>query len=324
MRYFTCFFLLFIIGIGLLAYGPGGLLRPIDVKKTTFFIIQKGDSTQKIAANLRTQKIIQNTSGFFAGVIITKALRTFLKHGEYSIEPKMMLWQLLDKISRGNVVVHYITIPEGLTVFEISQKLKAIPILVGDTELPPEGTVLPQTYDYYWGESRQQVLQRMTDAMNVLKKKIWPINKKVKSLKDWNEALTLASIIEKETSIAQERPLVASVYINRLNLNMPLQADPTVIYAVTHGKTSFYRPISKTDLSIDSPYNTYLKKGLPPRPIACPGEASIIAALDPAQTNYLYFVANSAGGHYFSENLKMHNKNVQLLRNIEKQKKALL
>ncbi|MCE2715828.1 MAG: endolytic transglycosylase MltG [Pseudomonadota bacterium] len=324
MRYIISIFLVLCIIGGFLSYGPGGLLRQLHVPQHFSFIIQKGDSTQTIAKNLKSQKIIPHIIGFLTGAVATKVMRKPLKHGEYLIEPKITLWQIIQKIIKGNVVVHYVTIPEGLTVYEISQKLESIPILTGSVELPPEGTALPQTYDYYWGEPRQQVLQRMIKAMESLKSKVWPIYMKSSALKNWEEILTLASIVEKETGISDERSLVASVYFNRLLIGMPLQADPTVIYAITNGKTSFYRPIFKTDLSSDSPYNTYIKRGLPPTPIACPGEASIMAVLQPAQTDYLYFVANETGGHAFSTNLKAHNQNVQVLRKIEKQRNIQL
>ena len=157
--------------------------------------------------------------------------------------------------------------------------------------------------------------------MEILKSIVWAIYQKQCFFKNWDEVLTLASIVEKETGLEEERDLVASVYLNRLQINMPLQADPTVIYAVTKGQTSFYRPIFKSDLATDSPYNTYLNKGLPPTPIACPGKASIMAVLKPAQTTYLYFVASGAGGHEFSSNLGTHNQNVKNLRQIEKQRK---
>lgn len=324
MRYFISIFSLFTIGIGFLTYGPSGLLQPLNVQEETSFIIQKGNSTRKIAKNLKTQKIISNTLGFLAGAAIKKILKQTLKHGEYSIDPKITLWQLIHKFIKGDVIIHYVTIPEGLTIYEVARKLEDIPILTGSIELPSEGTILPQTYDYYYGESKQQVLERMTHVMEILKNKIWHLYENQTILKNWNEVLTLASIVERETRLPEERALVASVYLNRIQLHMPLQADPTVIYALTNGQTSFYRPIFKSDLAIESPYNTYAKKGLPPGPIACPGEASIIAVLNPAQTDYLYFVANNSGGHTFSTNLKMHNKNVQILRKIEKQRKIQL
>lgn len=322
MRRFIFLILSFSIIGGVVFYAPGGLFAPLNINENTTFIIKKGDSTLAIAHSLKEQKLIPHTVSFLCGVAFLKLKKQSLKHGEYLAEPKITLWKLMQKITKGDVVVHHITIPEGLTVYEISKKLEDISILTGTIEiLPLEGTLLPETYDYYWGESRQQVLQRMKKAMEILKKTVWAIYQKQCFFKNWDEVLTLSSIVEKETGLEEERDLVASVYLNRLQINMPLQADPTVIYAVTKGQTSFYRPIFKSDLSTDSPYNTYLNKGLPPTPIACPGKASIMAVLKPAQTAYLYFVASGAGGHEFSSNLVTHNQNVKNLRQIEKQRK---
>ena len=311
-----------LILIGVAFYAPGGLLKPIHVIENTTLVIEKGQSTNKIADQLKEQKIIPNKFGFFLGAAILKTQKKPLKHGEYLIESNQSLWQMLQKIARGDVVIHYLTIPEGLTVYEVSKKLEDLTILTGTIELPPEGTLLPETYDYYYGDSRQQIINRMASAMEKLKNLVW--SQYNGYLKSWNEVLALASIIEKETAISTERDLVASVYLNRLRINMPLQADPTIIYASTNGQTSFYRPIFKSDLALESPYNTYLKRGLPPTPIACPGRASIMAALKPASTAYLYFVANGDGGHEFSCDLKDHNKNVRNWRVIEKERKAKL
>ncbi len=325
MRRIVFLILSFSIVGGFVFYGPGGLFKPLNVMENTTFIIKKGDSTISIANSLKEQKLIPHGVSFLAGVVFFKLKKQPLKHGEYLIEPKTTLWKWLQKIVKGEVVVHYLTIPEGLTVYEVSKKLGDISILTGNIDtLPLEGTLLPQTYDYYWGDSRQHILQRMAKAMETLKKAVWENHEQRGDLKNWEEVLTLASIVEKETGLPEERDLVASVYLNRLKINMPLQADPTVIYAITKGQTSFYRPIFKSDLAVKSSFNTYLQKGLPPTPIACPGEASIMAVLKPAQTSYLYFVASGTGGHEFSANLKSHNQNVRSLRQIEKQRKKSL
>lgn len=321
MRRFIFLFLSFSIVGGFIFYGPGGLLKTLNINENTTFIIKKGDPTLSIAKALKEQKIIPHGVAFLAGVLYFKLKKQPLKHGEYLIEQKMTLWQFLQKMVKGEVIVHYLTIPEGLTVYEISKKLADISILTGTIEtLPAEGTLLPETYDYYYGDTRKHLMQRMAKAMENLKNTAWTIFEKQCAL-SWDEVLTLASIVEKETGLPEERDLVASVYLNRLHINMPLQADPTVIYAITKGQTSFYRPIFKSDLAIDSPYNTYLVKGLPPTPIACPGEASIRAVLKPAQTSYLYFVASGTGNHEFSSDLRTHNQHVRNLRHIEKQRK---
>lgn len=327
MRRFIFLVLSFLVVGGLILYGTGGLLKPLDVAEDTTFIIKKGDSTLSIANSLKEQKIIPHGIGFLVSAVFFKLKKQPLKHGEYLIDSKIPLWKLIKKITNGEVVVHYVTIPEGLTVYEVSKKLEDISILTGSIDtLPQEGSLLPQTYDYYWGDSRQHILQRMAKAMDALKSKVWGTYESLNdldgyTLKSWEDVLNLASIVEKETGLPEERDLVSSVYLNRLKINMPLQADPTVIYAVTKGQTSFYRPLFKSDLATNSPYNTYLKRGLPPTPIACPGEASIMAVLKPAQTSYLYFVASGTGGHEFSSNLKDHSKNVRNLRLVEKQRK---
>lgn len=306
-----------------LFYAPGGVFQPVGGDENTTVIIQKGDSAFKTAHTFREKKLIPHSLGFLSAVGFLKLRGQPLKHGEYMVEAHITLWKLLQKIVNGDVIVHYLTIPEGLTVYEISKKIEDVPILTGTIEkLPPEGTLLPETYDYYWGDSRQQIMERMEKAMENLKIKVWK-NAKI-PFADWSDVLNLASIVEKETRLAKERNLVASVYLNRLKIGMPLQADPTIIYAATNGQTSFYRPIFKSDLKRESPYNTYKQKGLPPTPIACPGKASIMAVLKPAQTQYLYFVADGTGGHEFSTNLKDHNENVRNWRAIEKQKKGVL
>ncbi len=324
-RIFIFFVLFFLAVVSFILYAPGGLLKPIILSEKITVVIEKGESLSKIATQLDELKIIPHKVSFYGGALFLKLQKKPLKHGEYLFEPNQTLWQMLQKIAKGDVVAHYLTIPEGLTVYEISKKLDDVAILTGVIEkLPPEGTLLPQTYDYYYGDSRQHIMHRMEKSMEKIKSLAWPQYKNSCYLKTWEEVLTLASIIEKETAIASERDLVASVYLNRLKISMPLQADPTVIYAVTKGQTSFYRPILKSDLSLQSPFNTYLQKGLPPTPIACPGEASIMAALKPASTSYLYFVASGEGGHKFSSDLKTHNQYVRNWRLIEKQKKENL
>lgn len=319
---FIFFSIISVITISLVTYAPGGLFRIIGLGENTTIIIGKGESTNKIGNKLVEKKIVSQPISFLCGAFFLKLQKKTLKHGEYLIEANHTLWQLLQKIVNGDVVIHYLTISEGLTVYEIAKKIDEIGILTGNLEdLPPEGSLLPQTYDYYYGDSKQGIIKRMAKAMDNLKSLVWPQYQNSCLLKSWDEVLTLASIVEKETSISAERSMVASVYLNRLKANMPLQADPTIIYARTNGQTSFYRPILKSELALQSPFNTYLQKGLPPTPIACPGEASILAVLKPALTSYLYFVANGTGGHEFSNNLKAHNQNVRNWRIIEKQKK---
>lgn len=320
MRYFLLV-LAIVTSIFTLLIAPSGLLRNLENTKDVVIIIEKGTSSKDIAFILKEKKIISHPYGALAGIALLKVMRKTLKHGEYLLSPHDTLWNSLKKIADGLVVKHLMTIPEGLTVHEVVQKLNSVSILKGEiTELPKEGFLLPQTYDYYYGDSRQELIKRMVNAMENIKNQLWNPHKNNVYLKNWNEVLTLASIVEKETALAAERPIVASVYLNRLQKGMLLQADPTVIYAVTNGETSFVRPISKADLKFDSAYNTYINADLPPTPIACPGEASIKAVLNPSNTNYLYFVADGYGGHNFNTTLKDHNASVSRWKALKKQR----
>ena len=320
MRYFLLV-LAFVTSIFTLLIAPGGLLRNVENNEDIVIVIEKGVSSKDIAFLLKQKKVIPHPYGALAGIALLKVMRKTLKHGEYLLSPHDTLWDSLKKIADGAVIKHLITIAEGLTVHEVVQKLNAISILNGEiTDLPKEGFLLPQTYDYYYGDSRQELIKRMVNAMDNIKSQLWNHHQYNAYLESWDEVLTLASIVEKETALAEERPIVASVYLNRLEKGMPLQADPTVIYAVTNGETSFVRPISKADLIIDSAYNTYVNADLPPTPIACPGEASIKAVLNPSNTNYLYFVADGNGGHNFNTTLKDHNASVSRWKALKKQR----
>jgi UPF0755 protein len=183
-------------------------------------------------------------------------------------------------------------------------------------EIPAEGTLLPETYSYQRGDSCNDLIGRMKAAMQHAIDELWPARTPGLPFADAQEAVILASIVEKETGLAAERPLVASVFVNRLVDGMPLQSDPTVIYAITQGRGKLDRQLLRSDWQIESPYNTYVARGLPPGPIANPGRAAIAAVLDPAKTDYLYFVANGTGGHAFAVTLDEHNRNVEAWRRI--------
>jgi UPF0755 protein len=213
----------------------------------------------------------------------------------------------------GKSVLHRITIPEGLTVRQVLDRIKQEEVLVGDiNENILEGYLLPETYFFTYGDKRQMIIDRMHKNMQTTINELWEKRSDNLPFKTKEEALTLASIIEKETGIDSERKKVAAVFINRLKKGMKLQADPTTIYAVTSGKIDLNRSLSKKDLMIESPFNTYYSFGLPPHPIANPGKASIEAALNPASTKDLFFVVSIDGaGHKFSDNLTEHNNNVR-------------
>lgn len=238
-----------------------------------------------------------------------------LKAGEYAFTAGMSPQAALGVIIRGEQVVRKFTAAEGLTTHAILKALQETEGLTGRAEgLYGEGMLLPETYHFHYGEARNAVAKRMHANMQSTLKALWKQRQPDLPLQSPEEALILASIVEKETGIPEERAHVASVFINRLRLGMKLQSDPTTIYALTEGKEELGRSLTRKDLQIDSPYNTYVAAGLPPGPIACPGQDSIAAVLHPKQTQDLYFVATGNGGHAFAGTLKEHNRNVRAYR----------
>jgi len=220
---------------------------------------------------------------------------------------------------RGRADTRYrIAFAEGVTSWQVVEGLRAVEVLDGEIdELPAEGTLAPRSYELRPGDSRASVIQRMSEAQNELLAAAWESRADDLPLDSPQEALILASIIEKETGVPEERREVASVFVNRLNRGMRLQTDPTVIYGITEGRGVLGRGIRQSELNRETPWNTYVIDGLPATPIANPGRASIEAAVDPADTDYVYFVADGTGGHAFAETLDEHNRNVARWREIE-------
>lgn len=235
-----------------------------------------------------------------------------LKAGEYQFNPRVSMVEVMQKIAKGDILYRRLTLPEGLMTSQILDLIKNEPMLEGEITLKvKEGELLPETYSFTRGESRDSVVNRAKKAMNDLKNKVWNERSDRVPLKSSDEMIVLASIIEKETGIPEERGLVAAVFANRLIKGMKLQTDPTVIYALTKGKAELDRPLTRKDLEIDSPYNTYKYYGLPPAPICNPGRDAIEAAVNPEFSDYLYFVASGNGGHNFAKSLNEHLSNVQ-------------
>ncbi len=272
--------------------------------------IEKGSSSQKVADLLADNGIIRYKL-IFRLFMKYKQAEGHLKAGEYLFEKGISMAEVLDKLLQGDVIYHKVTIPEGYTVGQAMYLLSKVEYLSGEYDIEPsEGSFLPETYTFPKGESRTSILRKATEAMQQKLDEIWNGRADELPYKSKQDLLIMASIIEKETSLNDERTKVASVFINRLRKGMLLQTDPTVIYALTDGKEELNRALTRKDLQIDNPYNTYKYVGLPPTPICNPGEASLWAAAHPDDTDYLYFVANGSGGHNFAKTLVEHNRNV--------------
>nr|WP_283938227.1 endolytic transglycosylase MltG [Sphingomonas brevis] len=272
------------------------------------FAVEEGSSVSGVGAQLENAGLIQSTTWFKVGARIIGS-RDPVQAGEFEIPAGASAAQVLDILQHGRPVIRLITIPEGMPSILVQEKLAAIPELTGPAPLPAEGSVLPNSYDWQAGEPRAVVLKRMTDAMIKELARLWADRKGNCPVYSEQDAVILASIVEKETGKPSERRTVAGVYCNRLRIGMKLDADPTVIYPITKGKP-LGRRIKRTELNAITGYNTYREAGLPKGPIANPGKDSIAAVLSPAPTKALYFVADGTGGHVFADTLAEHNANV--------------
>lgn len=275
--------------------------------------IPKGSSTIDIANRLNEQGVVDSSIITMLG--ITAVRYTFdvdPKAGEYEFAAGSSLIDVLRKIKTGRTLFYKVSMPEGFTSWQVMERLKANEVLVGEITNPPaEGELLPDTYLFNRGGTRQSIIDQMNTAQKKFIEKLWPTRAEGLPLKTPEEALILASIVEKETGQADERAQVAAVFVNRLRRGMRLQSDPTIIYGITRGQGKLDRPIRRSDIRQKTDYNTYQVDGLPPTPIANPGRASIEAVLNPVETEHLYFVADGTGGHVFARTLAEHNANVR-------------
>ena len=314
-KLFRLFLLLLVLAVGL----AGGTAywaftkfhEPGPAAADTTVVIDRGLGVRAIADKLAEAGVVSDPLVFAVGVRVYGEGQP-LKAGEYLFASRLSMRMVMEQMIAGATIQHRLTIPEGLTSAEIVALVAAAPDLDGavPTALPPDGTLLPETYFFTKGDTREQLLERMRKGMQDALAELWPARDGTLTLANVHDAVTLASIVEKETGVPEERPHVASVFFNRLAKAMPLQSDPTVIYALTGGKGPLGRALSKADLQIASPYNTYVNPGLPPGPIANPGRASLQAVLHPDSTKDLYFVADGTGGHAFAATLDEHNRNV--------------
>lgn len=299
-------------------WGSSQFDAPGPLATSKVVVIPKGIGTKAIADKLAVEGVIYDPLIFLAGVRLLET-GTMLKAGEYSFPIEATPRQVMEILMKGETVVHRLTIPEGLTSKQIVALIDAGEALQGSvSNIPAEGSLLPETYHYSLNEQRDVLTARMQKSMEKTLDELWEERQADLPLKNKEEAVTLASIVERETALASERPHVAAVFINRLRLGMKLQSDPTVIYGLSNGMGVLDRQLSKKDLATAHPYNTYVIAALPSGPIANPGRESLAAVLNPMVSDDLYFVANGTGGHAFAKTLAEHNRNVATWRALEK------
>lgn len=317
----TLFFLALVLVVaagGVLAWGHAQYARPGPLAEETAVVIEHGQGIESIAMTLAAAGVVARPMVFELAAR-WRSRTAPLKAGEFAFPAGASVKDAIEILQSGTTVVHRLTAAEGLTTAEIMALVMSAEGLVGTVApVPPEGALLPETYHYAYGDRRQDLVQRMRDAMRGLMEKLWPARDPDVQLKSPSDALILASIVEKETAVAAERPRIAAVFLNRLQRGMRLQSDPTVVYGLTAGEGPLGRPLTRADLTKPTPYNTYLIGGLPPTPISNPGAAALESVLRPAKTKDLYFVADGSGGHVFSATLKEHNRNVAKWRRLHR------
>ena len=282
-------------------------------------IVEQGASVASVADQLEREGVIRGNAATFR--ILARVLGSSdpIQAGEFEIPAGASASAVLDHLQHGKPVQRLVTIPEGMPSVLVQERLMRLPYLTGSVAVPEEGSVLPNTYSYRRGEARSAVLGRMQEAMRRELARLWAQRRPHTVVTSPQEAIILASIVEKETGKPSERRMVAGVYSNRIRRGMKLDADPTIIYPITRGRP-LGRPIRRSEIEAVNGYNTYTRAGLPVGPIANPGRESIAAVLDPADTQALYFVADGSGGHIFANTLEEHNRNHARWREIRAQR----
>ena len=296
---------------GLITYGlPGPLPTAENV------VVPRGD-TEAVAQVLQHNGVVRH-AWMVRAAAAASAWQGRLHFGEFAFPAHASLRQVLAILRDGRPVIHLLTIPEGLTAWRIGEVLAGVRVLTDDVMLPPEGGVLPETYAYQWGTTRLSVLGRAGRAMEQTVARIWRERDTGLALRSPRELVILASLVERETHLGLERPLVARVFLNRLSIGMRLQSDPTVVYGESGGRGELPVALGREALERPGPYNTYENAGLPPGPICAPGTASLLATAHPARSNALYFVADGTGGHAFAASLSEHEHNVARYRSLSR------
>jgi len=293
-----------------------GLSEPGPLAADRVMVVQGG--MWDIADQLEREGVVSSQYLFIVGAM-TAGQSGGLKKGEYVFKQGATLQDIVRTLTEGKSILHAVTLPEGLTSEQVIARLAENEVLTGEVrETPREGAILPDTYKFERGMSRERLLATMQAQQKKIVGEIWAKRASDLPIRTPQELVTLASIVEKETGRADERSRVASVFVNRLNKRMKLQSDPTIVYGLVGGKGTLGRQIMKSEIERATPYNTYAIEGLPPGPIANPGRAALEAVANPSRTRDLFFVADGTGGHVFAETYEQHLRNVQNWRRIEK------
>ena len=309
-----------ILLIAVIGYGRMQVDAEGPLAQGTTVIVEKGMGLREISGVLEDAGAVSSGALFRLAASYSGAASR-LKFGEYEIPAGASVAEILAKLESGDTIAHRVVVAEGLSSWEVVELLRADEILTGEiAEVPEEGSLAPNTYFVNRGDTREGVIARMQADQARILSEAWRTRSPETMVRSPQEVLVLASIVEKETGVADERPMVASVFNNRLRRGMRLQSDPTIIYGINGGKGGLGRGIRRSELNARTPYNTYQIDGLPPTPIANPGKAAIEAVVNPASTNFVYFVADGTGGHAFSETLEEHNRNVARWRQIERER----
>jgi UPF0755 protein len=303
-----------IVGLVLAVAGAGALLLgnamlgQATIEEETTFLIPAGSSLTSVAENLEQAGHVTSADGFLMSARLFGSSDP-IQAGEFRLNPGMSQRDILVAFQSGDVIRRFVTIPEGMPSVLVWERLMAEELLTGEIEVPPEGSILPDTYAYERGQPRAELVEQMQAAMDLYLAEAWAKRSDDIAVETIREALILASIVEKETGTPEERRTVAGLYSNRLEVGMMLQADPTIIYPITKGKP-LGRRIRQSEIAAVNGYNTYTRVGLPDGPITNPGRESIAAVLDPEDHDYLFMVADGTGGHEFNATLDAHNEAV--------------
>jgi peptidoglycan lytic transglycosylase G len=323
--FFTSFIVLIVLAAAAAAGGAwwenNYFVQPGPAPTQTVVVITPGSGLNRIAAALAQAGVVENGLLFRAGAM-RRGRTAQLKAGEYAFPAHASEAQVVDMLMAHKTLEHRLTIAEGLTSDAAVALLKADPVLTGDVPVVPEGSLLPETYLFERGTTRSELLARIHKAQDTLLAELWPKRKAGLPFASQEDALKLASMVEKETGIASERPRIAAVFINRLQNGMKLESDPTIIYGLTKG-APLGHPLRQSELAMPNPYSTYQIAGLPPTPISNPGRDAIAAVLNPPDSEELFFVANGTGGHVFAKTIAEHQKNVAQWRKLEQQQSAV-